>query len=230
MKIVTLEHDPDVSSSLNRTLRLAGYHSKGHSAGDALRRTLRAGTFDLAILDWDMADTRDNAMLDLIHQSFPFEWQVIFVIGNSEDKKALESLHRPCHYLVKPIPISNLLTRVKLFLQHVWRKEPVNNEMQFGPYSFEPANNVVRIGDTEIPLTPKEYALALLLLRSLSNPLSRVYISEKIWSRGERINARTITTHLSMIKSKLKFSQYGYRLMPIYNYGYRLDSVASDSE
>jgi len=102
--------------------------------------------------------------------------------------------------------------------------------MQFGPYRFERAGNAVTIEGTRVLLTRKEYALALLLLRSLSNPLSRVYIAEKVWSRDERINARTMTTHLSMIKSKLKFSQYGYRLIPIYNYGYRLDSIASNSE
>jgi len=230
MRIVTLELDPDTSSSLNRTLRLAGYHSKGHSTGDTLRRTLRAGAFDLAILDWDVEDARDSSMLDLIHQSLPFEWQVIFVISGSEDKKALESLRRPFSYSVKPMLVSSLLARVRSFLQHVWRTESINNEMQFGPYRLEPASNAVAIGGTRILLTRKEYALALLLLRSLSNPLSRVCIAEKVWSRDERINARTITTHLSMIKSKLKFSQYGYQIIPIYNYGYRLDSTASDSE
>jgi len=230
MRIVTLELDPDASSSLNRTLRLAGYHSKGHSTGNTLRRTLRAGAFDLAILDWDVEDARDSSMLDLIHQSLPFEHQVIFVISGSEDKKALESLRRPYSYLMKPMLVSSLLARLRSFLQHLWRAEPINTEMQFGPYRFEPAGNAVAIGGTRVLLTRKEYALALLLLRSLSNPLSRAYIAEKIWSRDERINARTITTHLSMIKSKLKFSQYGYRLMPIYNYGYRLDSTARDSE
>ena len=230
MRIVTLELDPDTSSSLNRTLRLAGYHSKGHSTGDTLRRTLRAGAFDLAILDWDVEDARDSSMLDLIHQSLPFQWQVIFVISGSDDKKALESLQRPYSYLVKPMLVSSLLTRVRSFLQHVWPTEPINNEMQFGPYRFERASNAVTIEGTRVLLTRKEYALALLLLRSLSNPLSRVYIAEKVWSRDERINARTMTTHLSIIKSKLKFSQYGYRLIPIYNYGYRLDSIASNSE
>ena len=145
MRIVTLELDPDASSSLNRTLRLAGYHNKGHSTGDTLRRTLRAGAFDLAILDWDVEDVRDNSMLDLIHRSLPFEWQVIFVISGSEDKKALQSLRRPYSYLVKPMLVSSLLARVRFFLQHLWPTEPINNEMQFGPYRFEPACNAVAI-------------------------------------------------------------------------------------
>ena len=230
MRIVTLELDPDACSSLNRTLKLAGYHSKGYSTGDTLRRTVRAGAFDLAILDWDVEDARNTSMLDFLRQSLPFEWQIIFVINRPEDEKALESLRWPHSYLVKPMLVSSLLARVRSFLQHTWRSEPCNNEMQFGPYRFEPASNAVDIEGTRVMLTRKEYALALLLLRSLANPLSRVYIAGKVWSHDERINARTITTHLSMIKSKLKFSEYGYRLMPIYNYGYRLDSIASDSE
>src|SRR5580698_8173656 len=109
MRIVTLELDPDACSSLNRTLKLAGYHSKGYSTGDTLRRTVRAGAFDLAILDWDVEDARNTSMLDLLRQSLPFEWQIIFVINRPEDEKALESLRWPHSYLVKPMLVSSLL-------------------------------------------------------------------------------------------------------------------------
>ena len=79
---------------------------------------------------------------------------------------------------------------------------------------------------TSVALTQKDFELALLLFQHLSRPLSRAHILDVIWNQVTEIPSRTMDTHVSMLRAKLNLRpEHGYRLTPIYGYGYRLERV-----
>ena len=90
----------------------------------------------------------------------------------------------------------------------------------------ESAGSVTRDGQP-VALTAKEYALALLLFRNLHRALSRTYILETVWGNEPDLNSRSLDMHISRIRNKLELRpERGFRLTPIYSYGYRLERVA----
>jgi DNA-binding response OmpR family regulator len=96
----------------------------------------------------------------------------------------------------------------------------------FGEYEFEPGAKRVHVRGNAVTLTHKEFELALLLFKHLSRPLSRSHILDAIWKQAAAIPSRTMDTHVSMLRSKLGLRpENGYRLMPIYGYGYRLERI-----
>jgi DNA-binding response OmpR family regulator len=81
---------------------------------------------------------------------------------------------------------------------------------------------------TQVDLTQKEFDLALLFFRNLGRPLSRAYILEAVWARDIEIPSRTMDTHVSRIRTKLQLRpDNGFRLAPVYSYGYRLEQIAA---
>ena len=61
-----------------------------------------------------------------------------------------------------------------------------------------------------------------------SNPgklFSRNHLLDKIWGINAVIDTRTVDTHVSRLRRKLKLNaELGWHLQPVYGYGYRLES------
>ena len=80
-----------------------------------------------------------------------------------------------------------------------------------------------------IPLTRREFDVAVLLCRNLGKVLSRAHILEAVWGRGDSTTTRTVDTHISRLRAALGLSAAsGLRLTPVYGYGYRLESVSGE--
>ena len=72
-----------------------------------------------------------------------------------------------------------------------------------------------------VPLTPKEYELLLLLLRSRGNVLYRDYLYDTIW--GEQLlndNTRTLDSHIRRLRKKLN---WGDKIRTVQRTGYCLE-------
>ena len=77
-----------------------------------------------------------------------------------------------------------------------------------------------------IDVTHKEFDLALLFFRNIGRPLSRAYILEAVWCATMAVPSRTMDTHVSRVRNKLQLRpENGFRLVPVYSYGYRLEQM-----
>jgi two-component system OmpR family response regulator len=96
----------------------------------------------------------------------------------------------------------------------------------FGEYRFVHTEQGVFVADKFIGLTRKQYNFALLLFRNLSRPVSTAHIRQTVWNQSAPVVSRTIDSHASVIRSKLKLRpRNGYILCSVYRYGYILDQL-----
>jgi DNA-binding response OmpR family regulator len=129
-------------------------------------------------------------------------------------------------YLLKPVRRSELLARVSILLCRAWPDSRASAQMQIGPFVFDTMAGSVSVNGKRIRLTQKEFDLALLFFRHLGQPLSRVTLQETLWSQDGDTPSRTVDTHVSRVRSKLCLqASMGFRLVPVYAYGYLLERV-----
>ena len=69
--------------------------------------------------------------------------------------------------------------------------------------------------------------MTVVLFRNVGRLMSRGHLQEAVWGRSGDLVTRTVDTHVSQVRKKLDLRvETGYRVVPIYNYGYRLEQIS----
>ncbi len=77
----------------------------------------------------------------------------------------------------------------------------------------------------EIPLTHREFELAMFFFRHAGQAVSRAHILDAIWDIDNAdVSTRTVDTHISRLRKKMQLNaENGWKLSAIYQHGYRLE-------
>ena len=95
-------------------------------------------------------------------------------------------------------------------------------------YVFDVSNASVRIDGVFASITTKEFALALLLFRNLSRPLSRDSILAEVWGGELDVKSRALDALITQVRNRLGLRpENGFRLSAIYGFGYRLERLSA---
>jgi len=122
-----------------------------------------------------------------------------------------------------------LIARVNALLRRAYPAKAAEGVETFGDYGFNAPAETVSVGGETVNLTAKEFGLALLLFRNTHRALSRAHILEAVWGRNPDLATRTLDMHISRIRTKLNLRpENGFRLSPVYSYGYRLERLMGD--
>jgi len=188
---------------------------------------LRRESYDMLVLDWQVPDLSGPEVLRWVRDKLPKTIPVLFITSRSGEDDIVEGLAAGADdYMIKPIRRSELVARVQALLRRAYPIQNSSEQIVFNDYLFETRSGRLTLAGKPIEITQKEFDLALLFFRNLGRPLSRAYILEAVWSRDVDIPSRTMDTHVSRVRSKLQLRpENGYRLAPVYSYGYRLEQL-----
>ena len=230
MRIAVLDDDPAQTAFVHETMSAAGHVCHTFSEGRALVQQLHRQTFDLLILDWLVPDLSGEEVLRWVRSKLSERVPVIFMTSRGGESDIVSMLNAGADdYVVKPVAASVLLARVGSLLRRTYQINSAAVKATFGDFEFDANAKQVHVKQQLVSLTQKEFELALLLFQHLNRPLSRAHIVDMVWKQTVDIPTRTMDTHVSMLRSKLGLRpENGYRLTPIYGYGYRLEQIGDE--
>lgn len=228
MRIAILDDDQNLLDLTVATLIDAGHTCHPFTSGKAMMHQLHRESFDLLILDWQVPDLSGTEILHWVREKLSATLPVLFMTSRSSEDDIVTGLAAGADdYMIKPIRRAELIARVNALLRRAYPTQTAAEVIQFGAYEFDVRGSRAKLNGEAIELTQKEFDLALLLFQNLGRPLSRAYILEAVWSRDIEIPSRTMDTHISRVRSKLDLRpENGYRLAPVYSYGYRLEQIS----
>lgn len=228
MRIAVLDDDQAQTDFVGELLTSAGHTCYAFQEGKALKKRLQRETFDLLVLDWNVPDLSGEEVLRWVRENQDeHRLPIIFMTSRDDESGITQILNAGADdYVVKPVSGPVLRARIDALLRRAY---PTNTEAvvrEFGRYKFDTNLKQAYLDDKPVNLTLKEFELALLLFQHLDRPLSRAHILDLVWKQATDIPSRTMDTHVSMLRTKLGLRpENGYRLAPIYGYGYRLERV-----
>ena len=230
MRIALLEDEQDQADLVCAWLKAAGHSCHVYSLGKDLVREVQRETFDLFLLDWEVPGMSGTEVLAWIRANVDEPVPVLFVTARQREEDIVHALSSGADdYMVKPLGKLELLARIDALARRM-RPSPNQGEdvLEFGRLSVDCRNRQVKVDGAEVPMTQKDYELAVFLLRNIGRLLSRGYILEAVWGQSAEINTRTVDTHVSRIRGKLQLTpENGWRLLAVYQHGYRLERVAT---
>jgi DNA-binding response OmpR family regulator len=227
MRIAVLDDDRSQVELVCQVLSAAGHACHPFQSGKEMLNQLRRESFDMLILDWQVPDLTGPEVLRWVREKLPAILPVLFMTSRSGEDDIVAGLAAGADdYMIKPIRRGELVARVQALLRRAYPSQNPVEQIQFGDYVFESRTGRLMVDGNPIDVTQKEFDLALLFFRNLGRPLSRAYILEAVWARDVEIPSRTMDTHVSRVRSKLQLRpENGFRLAPVYSYGYRLEQI-----
>lgn len=227
MRIAVLDDDPSQTDLVCQVLTSSGHVCHPFQSGKEILNQLRRESYDMLVLDWQVPDLSGPEVLRWVREKLPKTIPVLFITSRSGEDDIVEGLAAGADdYMIKPIRRSELVARVQALLRRAYPIQNSSEQIVFNDYLFETRSGRLTLAGKPIEITQKEFDLALLFFRNIGRPLSRAYILEAVWSRDVDIPSRTMDTHVSRVRSKLQLRpENGYRLAPVYSYGYRLEQL-----
>ena len=226
MRVALLEDDLAQAGYVKKSWAEAGHACDHYTDGEDFIRAMRRETFDLVVLDWNVPGASGHDVLQWMKVNLEAPPPALMVTSRSTEEDIVEGLRSGADdYVVKPVSAPGLLARVDANSRRAY-PHPVGGIEIFGRYQFDARAERVEIDGGPINLTAKEFALALLLFRNTHRALSRSYIFESLWGRSPDLPTRTLDVHVSNVRTKLNLRpSNGYKLVPVYAYGYRLEAL-----
>jgi len=229
MKIAVLEQDRPQADLICQVLSAAGHSCQAYDSARELLGQLRKDSTDMLIMDWNVPDMDGAEVLRRAKEKLATTAPTMFLVGNNAEDDIIAGVTAGADdYLVKPVRRGELVARVSALLRRAYPSQNSAEQLQFGPYTFETRPGRLLKDGSVIDVTQKEFSLALLFFRNIGRPLSRAYIHESVWVRENDVPSRTMDTHVSRVRNKLHLRpENGFRLVPVYSYGYRLEKLGA---
>lgn len=227
MRCAVVDDDREQAAFVQKLLGEAGHHCDVLWSGQSLLSRMRQETYDLVVLDWSMPGLSGIEVLKAIRQGPFAQTPVLMLTSRADDSDVVEGLGSGADdYIVKPVVADVLVARINAIMRRAGLARPASQTSRFGPYVFDRATESVDHNGESVKMTAKEFALALAFFENLSRPLSRTWLLETVWGTTADLESRTLDAHVSKIRAKLSLrAETGYRLLPVYSYGYRLEGT-----
>jgi DNA-binding response OmpR family regulator len=195
------------------------------TAADALR-LCQYGSPDLLLLDLTLPDASGLDVLrevrnpDRALSRFDPKLGVIVLSGRGTERDRVRGLEQGADdYVVKPYHYSELLARIGAVLRR--RKEQRQVRTQVAEIEINHPERSVSVGERQIELSAKEYAL----LGALASEPTRVFTKEEllrdVWGYRSLGHTRTLEAHASRLRRKLD-PDGGRFVVNCWGVGYRL--------
>jgi two-component system alkaline phosphatase synthesis response regulator PhoP len=221
-RILVVEDDRDIAMLLSDDLTAEGHTVEVVRDGPtASRRGVEPG-WDLIVLDV-MLPGRDgfDVCRDIRHARV--RTPIIMLTARTHEAEKILGLDLGADdYVTKPFSPRELRSRIRAVLRRI--AEPVEETFRFGDVEIDFARGELRRHGTPVELTPIEFKLLGVFVRSRGRVLSRERLIQDAWGGATFVTERAVDGHIVCLRRKIEEDPARPRhLVSVRGLGYRLD-------
>jgi len=224
-KILVADDEAKIRDLVRMYLQAEGFAVTEAKDGRQALELFKQTPFDLIILDIMMPGVDGREVCREIRKSSGVP--VIMLTARGEEVDRVLGLELGADdYVVKPFSPRELAARVKAVLRRARQpRAPEEDALEFPGLTIRPASREVYLLGEPLSLTPKEYDILLLLVRSPGRVFTREQILEKVWGYDFFGEARTVDTHITRLREKMaKIPAAPQYISTVWGVGYKFEA------
>jgi DNA-binding response OmpR family regulator len=222
--ILVIEDNRAYAETLKSNLEREGYEVTVAATGVVGLEAAKRDTPDLIILDLMLPAMNGFTVLQRLRDEGRETPVLIMTALGTEEEKLRGFGLGADDYVVKPCGLLEILARVRALLKRASTApgEP-RSEIRVEDLTIDYGARLVRRGQTEITLRPKEFDLLAALIRHRGRIVSRAELLREVWGYAAGTESRTVETHLAALRERLGDDPQSPRyIVTVRRAGYRL--------
>jgi two-component system, OmpR family, response regulator len=124
-------------------------------------------------------------------------------------------------YLVKPFAMEELAARLKAMGR---RREQSGARISLGDVTLDPGELRVWVGQDEVDVPRREFAMLEELMRNPGRVISRQRLFDVVWEGEVDIRSNALEVHVSRLRSRMGHS-HGAAISTVRGRGYRIEAI-----
>ena len=201
LRVLVVDDEPPIRRLLRMGLTAQGYQiaeaANGKSALDLLGQSP-----DLIILDLGLPDMQGHELLRKIrarNESVP----IVVLSSRGDEAGKVQALDFGADdYVTKPFGMDELLARMRAALRHQLQTQGERPIFRVGELSVDLVRRIVKVGDKDVKLSPKEYDLLRVLVQHAGKVLTHKFLLGELWD--DLTDAQYLRVYVRQLRQKIE--------------------------
>jgi two-component system, OmpR family, KDP operon response regulator KdpE len=201
VRVLVIDDEPPIRKLLRMGLTAHGYQileaPNGKTALDLLKEAP-----DLIILDLGLPDVRGHDLLQTIrarNDSVP----IVVLSSRGDEAGKVQALDLGADdYVTKPFGMDELLARMRAALRHQLQTQGERPVFRLGDLSVDLVRRIVKVGEREVKLSPKEYDLLRALVQHAGKVLTHKFLLGELWDN--LTDAQYLRVYVRQLRQKIE--------------------------
>jgi two-component system response regulator RegX3 len=222
-KVLVVEDEPAYAESIQVGLTREGFEVFLAADGAAALEQFDRVSPDVVLLDLMLPKISGTQVCRELRQKS--RTPIIVVTALTSEIDAVVSLELGADdYVTKPFRLRELAARIRAVLRRASAVPPPTRDtvLAHGTLRLDPATREMKVADSPVALTRKEFDLLEVLIRGAGRVQPRVRLLEEVWGDDYYGDSKTLDVHIKRLRDKLgqavtitTFRGVGYRLEQI---------------
>ncbi len=216
--MLVVEDDDAIAAPLAAGLEREGFQVRRTATG---AEALEAEGVDVVLLDLGLPDLDGYEVCRRLRGRSDVPILVISARGDEVDRVVGLELGAD-DYLVKPFGFRELVARIRAVTRRTGAAAEPARPQQVGALEIDRRTRRVRVGGSEVSLTPKEFDLLACLAEEPGTVVTRQELLDEVWDPHWYGPTRTIDVHVASVRKKLGDPRW---VETVRGVGFRLGTV-----
>ncbi|MBR0784432.1 two-component system KDP operon response regulator KdpE [Bradyrhizobium sp. USDA 377] len=201
IKVLVIDDEPPIRKLLRMGLTTQGYEILEAPNGKSALEKLAEGPA-LIILDLGLPDIQGHELLRTIrarNEAVP----IVVLSSRGDEAGKVQALDLGADdYLTKPFGMDELLARLRAALRHQLQVQGERPVFRTGDLSVDLVRRIVKVGERDVKLSPKEYDLLRVLVQHAGKVLTHRFLLKELWD--ELTDAQYLRVYVRQLRQKIE--------------------------